>query len=115
MTRPFKSAAGMVQLSFACAHFELPHTGDLQNKRYTNYCYCNRIVIRHRDRRPRSSTPLEAEVIRDGVAMLVVTERLHIRACKPQRGENLKGWAKRFGWNQKIDVRHWPHAGAVGT
>ena len=36
MTRPFKSAAGMVQLSFACAHFELPHTGDLQNKRYTN-------------------------------------------------------------------------------
>jgi|GEM_PF-3781486 len=36
MTRPFKSAAGMGQLSFACAHFELPHTGDLQNKRYTN-------------------------------------------------------------------------------
>jgi hypothetical protein len=27
MTRPFKSAAGMGQLSFACAHFELPWPG----------------------------------------------------------------------------------------
>jgi hypothetical protein len=36
MARLFKSAAGMGQLSSRYARLGLAHTGDLQNRRYTN-------------------------------------------------------------------------------